>query len=274
MSNLILCDVDGAQIRKLEWAGVRYLVNADLCRSLGLTNPTEAVRSLDEDEKTTLSIAEGGAEFPELFANGVQSVSLVTEAGAYQLTFRSRKAIAKKFRRWLAHEVIPSIRRTGSYTAPVSSDRIGQEDVKAIASQVVDLLASNRAAIVDLIAMVRQPQRGEAIPDGLRKYIANVCRGRLILEGYGFTRAKFRQFVTDVRLVLEAMAYTMPSLRLDNDMGTDPIVRKSEAPFGMWHVHRDNLPQLDEAYRRVLAATPGMKRGGDDGQKFLPFDAQ
>jgi hypothetical protein len=47
---------------------------------------------------------------------GEQEVTVISEAGIYRLVFKSRKPVAERFKRWLAHEVIPSIRRTGSYS--------------------------------------------------------------------------------------------------------------------------------------------------------------
>lgn len=87
--------------------GSPWFIAKDVCDILGLTNTSEALRSLDEDEKSNLSnsdVAQGGR--PPL---------IISEAGLYKLIIRSRKPIAKDFQRWLTHEVLPSIRRHGAY---------------------------------------------------------------------------------------------------------------------------------------------------------------
>lgn len=81
-----------------------WWVAKDVCDILNLSNTTEAVRALDDDEKTTLRISEGGPE-----------VNVINEAGLYSLIIRSNKPEARQFKRWITHEVIPQIRATGSY---------------------------------------------------------------------------------------------------------------------------------------------------------------
>ncbi|MBD2526758.1 BRO family protein [Nostoc sp. FACHB-133] len=64
---------------------------------------------LDEDEKGTHNVSTLGGE---------QEMLTVTEAGLYRLIFKSRKPVAKRFQRWVFHEVLPSLRRTGKYEMP------------------------------------------------------------------------------------------------------------------------------------------------------------
>lgn len=86
-----------------------WFVAVDVCRALGIENNTwKTLSSLDDDEKgTTISSTPGGN----------QKVSIINEAGLYSLILRSRKPEAKAFKRWITHEVIPSIRKTGGYVA-------------------------------------------------------------------------------------------------------------------------------------------------------------
>ena len=94
----------GNGVRTVIVGGEPWFVAADVCRILSLSNSSEAVRPLDEDEKSTLRISEGGPE-----------VNIVSEPGLYSLIIRSNKPEAKAFKRWVTHEVLPTIRRTGSY---------------------------------------------------------------------------------------------------------------------------------------------------------------
>lgn len=99
-------------VRVVEKDGEPWFVANDICRCLGLTNPRKAVADLDDDERgVTTSDTLGGN----------QTLNVVSEPGVYRLVFRSRKPEAERFKRWLAHEVIPAIRKTGQYgnAAPV-----------------------------------------------------------------------------------------------------------------------------------------------------------
>lgn len=94
------------QVRTIERNGEPWFVAADVCRALEIGNPTDAMRRLDADERTLVSI-EGAS-------NGLP-VNAVNEPGLYTLILGSRKPEAKAFKRWITHEVIPSIRKTGGY---------------------------------------------------------------------------------------------------------------------------------------------------------------
>ena len=92
------------EIRVTMQNGEPWFVAKDVCERLGLSNTTEAIRALDDDEKSTLRISEGGPE-----------VNIISEPGLYSLVIRSNKSEARQFKRWITHEVLPSIRRTGMY---------------------------------------------------------------------------------------------------------------------------------------------------------------
>lgn len=87
--------------------GDPLFVAADVCKVLGISNPTDALRRLDDDEQALVSI--------EGISQGNNKANVVTESGLYSLILGSRKPAAKDFKRWITHEVIPSIRKTGSY---------------------------------------------------------------------------------------------------------------------------------------------------------------
>lgn len=98
--------------------GEPWFVAKDVCDRLGLTNSRKALKSLDDDEKGVTSSYTPG---------GTQRVSIVNESGLYSLVFQSRKPDAKKFRKWVTMEVLPQIRRTGSYGAAGDVRRCGVE---------------------------------------------------------------------------------------------------------------------------------------------------
>lgn len=87
--------------------GELWWVAKDVCEALGIKDSKTSVRSLDDDEKGEHTVPTPG---------GPQRVSIISEPGMYSLVLRSRKPEAKAFKRWVTHEVLPSIRKTGTYT--------------------------------------------------------------------------------------------------------------------------------------------------------------
>jgi len=85
-------------------------VAKDVCDVLEIKNNRDALTSLDSDEKDVVK-----ADTP----GGTQELAGVTEPGLYRLIFKSRKDGAKAFQRWVFHEVLPQIRKTGGYQKPV-----------------------------------------------------------------------------------------------------------------------------------------------------------
>lgn len=97
------------KVRVVEQNGEPWFVAADVCRVLGLDDTGRAVSRLDDDELTRIKIGSGG-QMREAYA--------VNESGLYALVLGSRKPEAKAFKRWVTHEVLPAIRRTGRYETP------------------------------------------------------------------------------------------------------------------------------------------------------------
>lgn len=93
------------EIRSLEVDGEPYFVAKDACDILELKNTTMAISRLDKDEVTKFNLGGLSGE-----------TNIVNEYGLYNLILASRKKEAKAFKRWITHEVIPSIRKNGSYS--------------------------------------------------------------------------------------------------------------------------------------------------------------
>lgn len=96
------------QVRTVQKDGQPWFVAADVCRALEVGNSRQALSRLDADEKGVISTDTPGGE---------QKMSIVNEPGLYTLVLGSRKPEARAFKRWITHEVIPSIRRSGGYIA-------------------------------------------------------------------------------------------------------------------------------------------------------------
>ncbi|WP_223837368.1 BRO-N domain-containing protein [Bacillus swezeyi] len=95
------------QVRTVVKDGEPWFVAKDVCDVLGITDARKSVNLLDEDERNSVPVTDS------LGRN--QETLIINEPGLYSLILRSRKPEAKQFKRWVTHEVIPTIRKTGSY---------------------------------------------------------------------------------------------------------------------------------------------------------------
>ena len=118
--------------------GVPWFVAADVCAVLDIKNTAHAMTRLDDDERGVVLTDTHG---------GQQEMTIINESGLYSLILGSRKPEARKFKKWITSEVLPSIRQTGSYHAcsPGQSAEPGQETLTA-----ADM--SNLARLVGLIS--------------------------------------------------------------------------------------------------------------------------
>lgn len=109
---------------------------ADVCKALDISNPSKVVQRLDDDERTKLELGRAG------------ETNFVTESGLYAVILRSDKPNAKKFRKWITGEVLPSIRKTGSYGKPMTTaEKIqllaqGNEELSGRVEKVEDKIYS------------------------------------------------------------------------------------------------------------------------------------
>ena len=112
MKELVAFDFESHPVRIVTGTdGQPHFVAADICDALQIVEVHRSVARLDDDEKGRHIVTTPG---------GPQEMTVVNEAGLYNLILRSRKPEAKRFKRWVTHEVLPSIRKTGSYAVPGS----------------------------------------------------------------------------------------------------------------------------------------------------------
>lgn len=123
------------QVRTVLVDDAPWWVLADVCKALGLTTSSRVAERLDEDEKMTLNLAQGHSGQ----RGGAQRLIVVNESGLYAVILRSDKPEAKKFKRWVTHEVLPSIRQTGAYDAASAQPTI---DTVPVAAPVVPELSA------------------------------------------------------------------------------------------------------------------------------------
>ena len=123
-SQLSTFNFESNSIRALIINNEPWFVARDLCNTLKIANVSDALLKLDDDEKATVGLTDSRA------GNGAQSISVVSESGMYTLILRCREAVKKgsiphRFRKWVTAEVLPQIRKTGSYSKTTVDQRTG-----------------------------------------------------------------------------------------------------------------------------------------------------
>ncbi|WP_178870883.1 BRO family protein [Ruthenibacterium lactatiformans] len=103
---MIFENPDFGAVRSILIDGDPWFVAADVCKALEIEKTNRALSRLDDDEKGAHSVSTPG---------GRQRMSIISESGLYSLILGSRKPEARAFKRWITHEVIPSIRKHGAY---------------------------------------------------------------------------------------------------------------------------------------------------------------
>lgn len=107
MKELKTWDFSGSEVRTIEVNGEPWWVLKDVCTVLELSSPHKVAERLEDDEK-------GRSLIPTL--GGEQETTIISESGLYSVILRSDKPQAKPFRKWVTSEVLPTIRKTGSYS--------------------------------------------------------------------------------------------------------------------------------------------------------------
>lgn len=103
------------QVRTVFMDNQPWFVAKDVCDVLDIANPTDAIKRLDDDERARFNLGRQG------------ETNIVNEPGLYSLILGSRKPEAKQFKRWITHEVIPSIRKHGAYMTPETLEQTMQD---------------------------------------------------------------------------------------------------------------------------------------------------
>lgn len=130
----------------MEKDGQIWFVAADVCKALEIKNSRDALSNLDEDEKGVATTDTLG---------GRQQVATINESGLYSLVLRSRKESAKRFKKWITSQVVPSIRKHGGYIN-------GQEALPAEQQAQTLQVIQQEAKRIGLCAIEEREARSEA----------------------------------------------------------------------------------------------------------------
>ncbi|MDU6151190.1 MAG: BRO family protein [Actinomyces urogenitalis] len=235
---------DGQQIRTtVTDTGEPLFALIDLCRVLEINNPSQVARRLDDDELTLIQ-AEG--------KRGRHRLNAVTEAGMYEVVLRSDKPEARTFRRWITHEVLPQLRRTGTYTTPQHSQPVlphaGQgEPAPTVTRQQAGMHTIDSD---DLVPRVEPCQPVERMP---------MSYGLVIVTG---TTSSGRR-VVDELMRPDARTSWWVSLRL-RDGAPAHVITDADHVERYWLASAVRLRHVDAA-AQVLASTDPVVRARGAG---------
>lgn len=133
MKDLQIFNYEETPVRVVDRDGSPWWVLADVCRVLALSNPSKVAGRLDEDEKQRIEFNPNSE-----LGLGHNGATIISESGLYKVILRSDKPEAKKFTRWVTHEVLPAIRKTGSYNVSDDGDMEQGEFLAKLASKTKD----------------------------------------------------------------------------------------------------------------------------------------
>ena len=178
-SQLSTFNFESNSIRTLVINNEPWFVAKDVCDTLKISNVSDALLKLDDDEKATIGLTDSQA------GNGAQSISIISESGMYTLILRCRDAVKKgsiphRFRKWVTAEVLPTIRKTGKYESKTTvDDRTGLRNA-------VNMLVSKKGLIYsDAYHLVHQRFNVESIEDLTLEQLPQAVEyvHKIILEG-------------------------------------------------------------------------------------------
>lgn len=180
---------DDERVRVVMRGDEPWFVAADVARALGYLSAKDATRGLDDEEKGRHILPTPG---------GPQELTVVSESGLYSLILRSRVEGARRFKRWVTHEVLPSIRKTGGYgerdaLAALSDPSTLRQLLGSYAERVIALEAENEAARPKVEVYDRLIESGDTV--GFRE------AAKLVRAATGANENEFRSLLLHRRWI-------------------------------------------------------------------------
>ena len=177
----------------------------DICKALEMSNPTMVAQRLDDDERTKLDLGRQG------------ETNFITESGLYAVILRSDKPNAKKFRKWVTSEVLPSIRKNGGYI--VGQENMTDDELMAKALLVANNKIAERDKIIEQKqARIEQMKPKEIFADAVATSHTSILVGdlaKLICQnGYQIGQKRLFDWLrANGYLIKTGSSYNMPMQR-------------------------------------------------------------
>lgn len=221
-------------IRTIEKDGEPWFVGKDVAAALGYERPTKAILDhVDDEDKDEVPIQDS--------IGRSQNTPIINESGLYSLVLSSKLPTAKKFKRWITSEVIPSIRKTGSYSVPCDLSRLSPE------MQMLKLL-TDKAIETELAQQeqAKQLQQVEQKVDNIRELVGvnpngwrEDCRKLIVKIAHVLGGNEYIKDVnTEVYNLVDERAGVSLATRLTNK-------RRRMAEEGVCKSKRDQLSKVD-----------------------------
>lgn len=258
MTALIPFAFEDHLVRVVKPNGEPWFVGKDVCDVLEISKHHQALDRLDPDERGTYNVGTPGGE---------QAVICVSEPGVYRLIFTSRKPEAERFKRWLAHEVLPELRKRGSYgnanpsTEPVIEfpveDRALSEHMAKLATLRECRMIHGGRAAARLWKRLGMP----AVEDS-RIYEADdgrACLSRLLTEEIPLTETISYPIWTTIESALDGNDVARLQLKgmgiaiADDSTGAFAVANRHPFLFKLF----ESSPWADGRWRAALRRLPG-----------------
>ena len=165
---VIFSNPEFGEIRTVEINGEPWLVGKDVAVALGYTNPRDALRKhVDNEDRNTVAVHDG--------IKGNPNMTIINESGLYSLILSSKLPGAKKFKRWVTAEVLPSIRKTGSYSVPSAEDAPASKkdlaDLTATVQLLIERMDAQAASHPALPQSLDPPEEGALVPGAKKRWM-------------------------------------------------------------------------------------------------------
>ena len=189
MNKLTIFNYEGNNVRTILREGSPWWVLKDVCAVLGISKYRDAAERLDADEREPVRVDTPG---------GPQEMTCINESGLYNLILRSDKPGAKKFKRWVTHEVLPSIRRHGLYA---TDELLANPDFLIQALQELKAERAKNAELTTTIS-IQEQQIAEMKPKASYYDVVLNCKDAVsittIAKDYGKSGRWFNEYLHDL----------------------------------------------------------------------------
>jgi anti-repressor protein len=247
-NNLVELEFDNTNVRMLrDKENEPWFCAKDVCKAIELVDHSQACSELKKDDKYKVPI-------PDRYGRS-QSTLFINEAGLYELILKSRKPEAKKFKHWVTHDVIPSIRKTGSYSI--------KKDPNEQTSQLINNTQNLIEQTTALIEKIKQDQPYVDLGKTIEKAEGDITVRQManIIEQAGFRCGETRlfEFLREKKYIFQIKCPN--TNRLINQVYQRTIenglMRIKESTFSK-NIEKGNTEKLNVVYIQPLITTKGQ----------------